>query len=152
MFFPDRDKAYREVRRVLVRGGHFLFSVWDAHRYNDFGRISHEIAGSFFPADPPQFYRVPFSCHQIDPIKDALLAVGFGDIEVAVARVEKEIADMAQFARGLVFGNPLADQIRERGLDPERVVEKLMQALVAQFGAERPRTTLQAIVFKARSR
>jgi len=27
----------------------------DSHRYNPFGRIAHEVAGSFFPADPPQF-------------------------------------------------------------------------------------------------
>src|SRR3984893_8810371 len=49
-----------------------MFSVWDAHRYNPFGRIAHEIAGRFFPADRPQFISVPFSCHQVDPIKESL--------------------------------------------------------------------------------
>lgn len=29
MFFPDRISAYREAKRVLKSGGHFLFSVWD---------------------------------------------------------------------------------------------------------------------------
>lgn len=34
MFYPDKDQSYREVLRVLVPGGHYLFSIWDAHAYN----------------------------------------------------------------------------------------------------------------------
>ena len=67
MFFPDKDKSYREVRRVLAPGGRYMFSVWDAHRYNPFGRIAHEVIGSFFPGDPPKFYEVPFSYYLIEP-------------------------------------------------------------------------------------
>ena len=29
MFFPDRLSWYREARRVLKSGGHFIFNVWD---------------------------------------------------------------------------------------------------------------------------
>ena len=79
MFFPDKAKSFSEAYRVLAPGGRYLLSVWDSHRYNPFGRIAHEVAARFFPADPPQFYSVPFSCHQIDPIKELLIAAGFGD-------------------------------------------------------------------------
>jgi hypothetical protein len=72
MFVPDKAKSYSEVHRALAPGGRYMFSVWDAHRYNPFGRIAHEIAGRFFPADRPQFFSVPLSCHQIDPIKESL--------------------------------------------------------------------------------
>ena len=98
MFFPDKDKSYREIHRVLAPGGRYLFNVWDSHAYNKVGRIAHEVAGSFFPADPPQFYKVPFSCHQIDPIKESLIGAGFTDITVAVAALEKEIPNTAHFA------------------------------------------------------
>src|ERR1700720_614866 len=47
MFFPEKDKSYREIHRVLAPGGRYLFNVWDAHRYNQFGRIAHEVAGGF---------------------------------------------------------------------------------------------------------
>ena len=98
MFFPDKDKSYREIHRVLAPGGRYLFNVWDSHSYNKVGRIAHEVAGDFFPADPPQFYKVPFSCHQIDPIKESLIGAGFTDITVAVAASEKEIPNTAHFA------------------------------------------------------
>ncbi len=31
MFFPDKDRSYREIHRVLAPGGRYLFNVWDAH-------------------------------------------------------------------------------------------------------------------------
>jgi hypothetical protein len=108
---------------------------------------------SFFPADPPQFYKVPFSYHQIDPIKESLIGAGFADINVAVVRLEKEIPDVALFARGLVYGNPLIDQIKARGgVDPDRIVDALMRALRQEFGADPGRMPLQAIVFSASRR
>ncbi len=150
MFFPDKPKSCSEVFRVLAPGGRYVFSVWDSHRYNPFGRIAHEVPARFFPADPPQFYNVPFSCHQIDPVKELLIAAGFSDIGIAVVAFEKEIPDATIFARGLVYGNPLIDQIRSRGgVDPEIIVDAMVQALRREFGADPGRMPLQAIVFSA---
>ena len=66
------------------------------------GRIAHEVAVSFFPADPPRFYQVPFGFHAIDPIKESLIDAGFTDIRIHVVALEKEVQDVASFARGLV--------------------------------------------------
>jgi hypothetical protein len=64
----------------------------------------------------------------------------------------KEISDAAVLARGLVYGNPLIDQIRARGgVDPDQVVDALAQALRVEFGADPGRMTLQAIVFSAQA-
>ena len=153
MFFPQKDTSYREVHRVLAPGGRYLFSVWDSHRHNPFGRIAHETTARFFPADPPQFYTVPFSYYQIDPIKESLINAGFTDINVAVVRIQKEISDAARFARALVHGNPLIDQIRARGgVDPDRIVDALAQALRQEFGADPGWMPLQAIVFSVSRR
>jgi SAM-dependent methyltransferase len=149
MFFPDKAKSFAEAYRVLARGGRYVLSVWDSHRYNSFGRIAHEVAGRFFPADPPQFYSVPFSCHQIDPIKEYLIAAGFDDIGIAVIRQERELPDTANFARAAVHGNPLIDQVRARGgVDPERIVDALTQEFRREFG-DPGRMPIQAIVFSA---
>jgi len=149
MFFPDKAKSFQEVYRVLAPGGRYLFNVWDSHRYNPFGRIANGVAGSFFPSNPPQFYNVPFSYHQIDPIKESMIDMGFGNLEIAVVRLQKKIPNVESFARGLVYGNPLIDQIRERGgVDPDRVVGRMSEELRREFGTEAC-MPLQAIFFTA---
>jgi SAM-dependent methyltransferase len=150
MFFPDKAKSSSEVLRVLAPGGRYVFSVWDSHRYNPFGRIAYEVPGRFFPADPPQFYSVPFSCHRIDPIKELLIEAGFTGINAAVVSLDQEIPEVARFARAVVYGNPIVDQVRTRGaVEPELVVDALLQEYRREFGDDPGRMPLQAIVFSA---
>lgn len=150
MFFPDKDAAHREARRALRPGGRYLFNVWDSPRYNPFTRLALELAERFFPADPPQFLKTPFSCAAIDPIKEALIAAGFTNIVVSVLPRVKVVADPRPFARGLICGNPFVDQIRARGgAAPETLVEELTKQLALEFGAGPCRLPMQAIVFEA---
>lgn len=149
MFYPDKDKSYREVHRVLATGGHYLFSVWDAHRYNAFGRIAHETLGHFFPDDPPQFQKIPFS-YGFEPIRDSLVAAGFADITAHVVRFEKDIGDATGLARGIVFGSPVIDQIKARdGVEPGQFMDSLVAAYQKECGNP-GRTQMQATVFSAR--
>ena len=90
---------------------------------------------------------MPFGCHSIDPIKESLIDAGFNDIRVHVIALEKEISNAAAFARGLVYGNPLVDEIRIRGgAHPDQIVSALTEALGREFAAS-GRMQLQAILF-----
>jgi hypothetical protein len=125
--------------------------VWDAHRYNTFGRIAHEVIGGFFPADPPRFYEVPFGYYLIDPIKESLLAAGFGGIEVSVVQRRRPVADFSSFARRVIFGNPVFDQVRQRGgAAASEVQDAVATAMRREFGGEPGVVSLQAILFEAR--
>lgn len=153
MFVPDKARAFREAHRVLAEDGRYLFSVWDSQRHNPVGRLSTEIAAAFFPADPPRFFEAPYSYHRIDPIKDGLHEAGFREIRVEVLSREQIIPDVAAFARALVHGSPFISEIRARGgVDPERVIEALRDALSREFGTVPARMPLQAIVFEATRR
>jgi ubiquinone/menaquinone biosynthesis C-methylase UbiE len=151
MFFPDKPASYREARRVLGRGGRYFFSVWDSHEYNAFGRLAHESIARFFTSEPPPFYVVPFGSHAIDPIKADVLRAGFKRLDIQVIRRDKPIPSVRDFGRGLIYGNPTIDQIRQRGVvDPERVVDALAGAFEREFGALNAAMTMQAILFEAR--
>ncbi len=150
MFFPDKDKSYREVLRALIPGGHYLFSVWDSHRHNPIGRIAHEVIGSFFPADPPQFQSVPFA-YRFESIKESLIDAGFTDISAVVVQLQKEVRDLASLARGLVYGSPIIDQVRQRGgVEAEQIVDAIVRKYRDEFGREPANVPLQAIVFSVR--
>ncbi|MCC3243928.1 methyltransferase domain-containing protein [Methylocystis sp. WRRC1] len=149
MFFPDKDAAHREARRVLKAGGRYLFSVWDSPRHNPFSRLGLEVVEKFFPDNPPQFLKTPFSCPEIDPIKESLIGAGFTRIVASVLPRMHETGDVTAFANGLVFGSPLIDQIRARGdVAPEAIVDALVERFEQEFGAP-TRMPMQAIFFEA---
>ena len=151
MFFPDKDRCNREVFRVLTPGGTYLFNTWGSPADNPYGRIAHETIASFFPDDPPQFYKVPFSCPDPEPIRASLAAAGFTDIETAFIRKQAVIPDAHAFARGLVFGNPTIAEVRARGgVDPDRLVDAFAEALQREFGADPGHMPIKTLVFEAR--
>ncbi len=151
MFFPDKPRSYREVRRVLKRNGRYVFNVWDSHAHNAFGRLAHQAVAQLYGDDPPQFFQVPFGYHCIDAISKSLLEAGFTDIGASIVCFEKQVVDPARFARGLVCGTPLIEQIRFRGgAGSERLIEALTDAFVHELGLRERPLQMQAIVFEAR--
>jgi ubiquinone/menaquinone biosynthesis C-methylase UbiE len=147
MFFADKNTAYREAWRVLAPGGRYIFNVWNSFEYNIFARITHETAASFFQDDPPAFYHTPFSYYDVENITQSLKSAGFEDVSSDDQRFKKVIGDYDRFAQGLVFGNPLVNEIRSRGsVEPEDVCSAIAKALREEFGTEPSSMPLQAIV------
>src|SRR6185503_11354027 len=55
MFFPDKPRAFSEMRRVLRPGGALLFNVWDRIEDNEFAHSVTTALAGMFPDDPPRF-------------------------------------------------------------------------------------------------
>jgi SAM-dependent methyltransferase len=150
MFFPDKDKSYREAYRVLRRGGRYHFNVWGSRAANPFAQIAHQTIAGFFKDNPPGFYDVPFGYHDSAQITASLSAAGFAEVAARVLPMDKTIASARQFAVGLVVGNPVIHEIRARGTaDVAAVVAAVTAALNRAFGPDPGHMPLQAIAFSA---
>lgn len=138
MFVPDKPLALREFRRVLRPGGVIVLSVWDSLAANPASQLLHALACELMPADPPAFMALPFSLHDVA----ALRALTGGRIEtVGILGVAESAASMAT---GFVRGNPLYNQLVERGVDAAAFQARIEAALAERYGDRPCRTPMSA--------
>src|SRR5437764_13033603 len=151
MFFPDRGAAYREARRVLRPGGHFLFNVWDRIEENEFTYLLTEAVAALFPDDPPRFLaRTLHGYHDIVAIAVQLRAAGFSDVRVETVSRRSRAPSARDPAIGFCQGTPLRNEIEARA--PARVAEATDAAATAiaqRFGPGPVDGKIQAHVFTA---
>ena len=147
MFFPDKARAFSEVRRVLAPGGVFLFNVWDRIEDNEFTETVTEAVGAMFPDDPPRFMvRTPHGYYDRTLIERDLAAGGFvalPHVETITARSHAPSALAAAMA--LCQGTPLRTEIEAR--DSGRLEEATAAAAAAlstRFGAGAIAARMQA--------
>jgi SAM-dependent methyltransferase len=115
MFFPDRTSGYREARRVLKTGGHFLFSIWDRIGENVFADDVTNALARMFPDDPPRFLaRTPHGYHDKALIRRELDEAGFADVTIET-KAEQSRASSPQIpAVAYCQGTPLRNEIEAR--------------------------------------
>jgi ubiquinone/menaquinone biosynthesis C-methylase UbiE len=144
MFFPDKVASYKEARRVLKRGGRYIFNAWGSHEENPFAAIGQGIIEDLFPTNTPQFYNVPFHYHDPKQMKKDMKSAGFSSVKVKRMPIKKAIHSIDDFVEGFVFGNPLAEQIAAHDGDPAEVVQRLRAAFLKEFKGNPPKMPLCA--------
>jgi len=154
MFFPDRPNAYSEALRVLKRGGHFLFSVWDHIRENEFADTVTESLAGVFPADPPQFLaRTPHGYSDINEVASDLRKGGFTatpNIETIAARSKASNPSIPAIA--YCQGTPLRNEIESRDSSLLKYATDVATAAVSKrFGAGAVDGKIQAHVVSIRA-
>jgi ubiquinone/menaquinone biosynthesis C-methylase UbiE len=136
MFFPDKQKAYSEARRVLKPGGHFIFNVWDRIEHNEFADLVTTAVADMFASDPPRFLaRTPHGYHDKEAIIAEVRSAGFVKVVVETLTRRSVAPSCRDPAIGYCQGTPLRNEIEAR--DANRLVEATETAaskISARFG------------------
>lgn len=116
MFFPDKIRAYSEARRVLRRGGMFLFNTWDRIEENELAHTVTTALGGLFPSDPPLFLvRTPYGYFDRNAIAGDLASAGFSAAPRFETIAERSRASSARMpAIAFCQGTPLRNEIEAR--------------------------------------
>jgi ubiquinone/menaquinone biosynthesis C-methylase UbiE len=152
MFFPDRVKAYGEVRRVLRPGGAFIFNMWDRIEENDFAHVVTQALAEIFPVDPPLFLdRTPHGHYDPDVYRAELQSAGFGDVTIETLDEISAADSPAIPAIAYCCGTPLRNEIEARegpGLD--EATQHAAKAIAGRFGEGAVEGRIRAFIITAR--
>ena len=149
MFFPDKQKAFSEARRVLRPGGCFMFNVWDRIEQNEFADTVTHALESPFSDNPPRFLaRVPHGYHDLSVIARDLAGGGFDQLPEFTTLAARSRADSPRIpAVAYCQGTPLRSEIEARGAS--RLVEATeiaTAAIASRFGSDAVDGKIQAHV------
>ncbi|MBN9217997.1 MAG: methyltransferase domain-containing protein [Mesorhizobium sp.] len=151
MFFPDRVAAYREARRVLRPGGHFIFNVWDRIEDNVFADDVTKALARIFPEDPPRFLaRTPHGYHDTALIRRDLADAGFSGATVDTKAEESRASSPDLPAMAFCRGTVLRTEIEARkpgGLDA--ATDYAAAAIADRHGSGEVAAKIQAHVIVA---
>jgi len=154
MFYPDKVKGMQEARRVLAKGGRYIFNIWDALAHNPIPRVVQETFERLFPANPPKFIpTMPFGWSDRAEIERVTRAGGFANVTIETLSFPSVSPSAADAAKGWVEGTPNAAALAERGVTTPEAIAKVRdavrEALAKNFGEAPCRSTMQAVVVTA---
>src|SRR4051812_21570569 len=153
MFFPDREAGYREARRVLKRGGYFVFNVWDRIEDNVFADDVTNALAKLFPDDPPRFLaRTPHGYHDRALIEAELRAAGFSDVGIETRADQSRAPSPRHPAVAYCQGTPLRNEIEARNSSGLEAATDCAAAEIARrHGLGEVAAKIQAHVIMARA-
>ena len=153
MFFPDRQTGYREAKRVLRPGGHFLFNVWDRIEENVFADDVTNALAEIFPSDPPRFLaRTPHGYHDTELIRSELKNAGFSDVAIEVRAEQSRAPSPRHPAMAYCQGTPLRNEIEARdAVSLETATDHAASWIANRHGSGEVAAKIQANVIIARA-
>lgn len=115
MFFPDKEKSFREANRVLREGGKYIFNTWESvennPRIDTMWKVIYEVFGS---ESPDFFQKGPYSFYDKSQIEKFLLNTGFEGVRIATVAKTPVYNEPDDLIKGFAEGSPLSNYLQEK--------------------------------------
>jgi ubiquinone/menaquinone biosynthesis C-methylase UbiE len=148
-FFPDKQSAFTEARRVLTAAGTLLFNTWASLDSHDFQAAVDDALRRVFPDDPPTFLAsVPHGYADPEVIVSDLRTAGFQHVTVETVTFEGIAQSAADIAAGYCTGTPLRAAIETRA-DLHTTIAVITKELQARLGTGAVTGRMSAYVIEA---
>jgi ubiquinone/menaquinone biosynthesis C-methylase UbiE len=128
MFFPDKEKSFREANRVLKTGGKYIFNTWESVEKNPRIDTMWKIIYEVFGKESPDFLQKgPHSFYDKNEIEQLLLNAGFKNIRIDTVAKTPKYNQPDDLIKGFADGSPLSNYLREKDEEVQMQFRKRLQ-------------------------
>lgn len=110
-FFPDKLRALREMRRVLVPEGRVWLAVWRSPDHSPVNSASNKVLAHHLGEEVAKISLAPFSLGEADDLRRLLTASGFRNIEIEATEIVRQMLPPDVSIPALLTSLPIGPQM-----------------------------------------
>ncbi|HCY85550.1 MAG TPA: hypothetical protein DHV36_10485 [Desulfobacteraceae bacterium] len=145
-YFPDRAAALKEVLRVLVPGGHAVFSVWRPLAYSPFYAVLHRALDHYVSKTAADTLASAYILGDGDQLRALFASAGFPDITIRLVIKQMRCSDIDGFLGAGISASPFAGEIAALPESQRREMFRVIRDEISDFtddhGLAAPMTAL----------